>query len=249
MITGVSSGIGQGLAARYLDEGAHVYGISRRDPVGFSSAARFHSVSLDLTRHTEVPSVITELLGSKLEQLDLVVLNAGRLGEIADIGSTSLESLKDLMDVNVWANKTLLDTLLTQYKIRQVIAISSGAAVNGNRGWNGYSISKAALNMLVSLYAAEYPETHFAAVAPGLVDTAMQEYLCNLPHDDRFPSIDRLRVARGTHEMPTPTQLAPRLIALFNQIPTRIESGDFVDLRNLPEQFSVSERDAMVAKF
>jgi NAD(P)-dependent dehydrogenase (short-subunit alcohol dehydrogenase family) len=110
-------------------------------------------------------------------------------------------------------------------RVEQIIAISSGAAVSSTRGWNGYSISKAALNALVRLYAAERPQTHFAAVAPGLVDTAMQAYLRSVPADARYPGLEGLKRAHGTPEMPTPDAAATRLIATFERLRAEASGG------------------------
>ena len=89
------------------------------------------------------------------------------LGSLGDMSEAQLDDLKRVMDVNVWSNKTVLDALFARaFPVKQVVTISSGAAVNGNRGWRGYSISKAALNMLTRLYAAENPDTHFCARWP-----------------------------------------------------------------------------------
>ena len=78
------------------------------------------------------------------------------------------------MKINVWSNKVICDWLLKSIpEIYQIVFMSSGAAVNGNRGWGSYSLSKATLNMLAKLYAAEAKQTHFSALAPGLVDTAI----------------------------------------------------------------------------
>ncbi len=38
---------------------------------------------------------------------------------------------------------------------------------------------------------------HFCALAPGLIDTAMQDYLCGLDASERFPSLARIQAARG----------------------------------------------------
>jgi hypothetical protein len=88
--------------------------------------------------------------------------------------------------------------------------------------------------MLLRLYAAEMPDTHFCSVAPGLVDTAMQDYLCGLDeeHASTFPSVARIQGARGTEAMPTPEVLAPRLLRIFEQVRER-PSGDFVDIRKM----------------
>lgn len=137
------------------------------------------------------------------------------------------------MEINVWANKWILDTVFENVKlVRQVIGISSGASQSGSRGWNGYSVSKAALNMLVKLYAGERPETHFTAFAPGLVDTAMQDYLTKLPPDERFKPLEVLKAAKGTEKMPDSESCARMLIDAFPMLLER-QSGEFVDIRKL----------------
>ena len=155
------------------------------------------------------------------------------LGTIADMRDTPVDDLRCMMDVNVWANKVLLDTLSGMgIEITQVIGASSGASVNGNRGWAGYALSKAALNMLLKLYASEMPETHFCALAPGLVDTAMQDYLCDEVGDAKFVSLEGIRAARNTSKMPTPEAVAPTLLAAFDKV-RDLPSGSFADLRKL----------------
>lgn len=56
--------------------------------------------------------------------LDLVILNAGILNDIKDLRETPLEEIKKAMDVNVWANKILIESLFKQVeKIDQIVAI------------------------------------------------------------------------------------------------------------------------------
>ena len=113
-----------------------------------------------------------------------------------------------------------------------MVAISTGASQSGNRGWNGYSLSKAALNMLIQLYAGERPETHFTSFAPGLVDTAMQDYLTNLPRDDRYPPLEILKAAKGTESMPDGETCARKLIEVFPKL-LSLASGSYADIRRL----------------
>jgi benzil reductase ((S)-benzoin forming) len=230
LITGVSSGIGLGLAKACLARGDRVYGVSRRYPTGLEGNPRFVFVSVDLTRFEVVPPALDRLLAG-VERLDTVVLNAGVLGEIKDLSETSMQSVKEVMDINLWANKAVLDALFARkLEIGQVVAISSGAAVKGARGRNAYSISKAALNMLIELYASERPDIHFSAIAPGTVDTAMQDYVRDLPDDGRFDTVTRLKRARGTKDMPFPDELAPRLLEAFMGA-RKAQSGKFHDIR------------------
>lgn len=232
LITGVSSGIGLGLAKACLQRDDQVFALGRKPMPDGAGLPGFRFVPCDLARFGDIPDALSRLLLG-VNRLDTVVLNAGILGGIADLADTSMERLKEVMDVNLWANKALLDALFAgSWKIDQVVAISSGAAVSGARGWSGYALSKAALNMLVKLYAAERPGTHFSSLAPGLVDTGMQVYARSLPADPRFPTIDRLKQAHGTPDMPTPDEAAPRILAAMHAI-RRGKSGDFHDLRTL----------------
>lgn len=227
-ISGTSSGIGLGLSELYISKGHQVYSCSRREP-GNIDRQKFKSI--DLSELDRIEDNIHALIYG-VDKFDLVILNAGVIGEIKDLSDSSMKDLKGVMDVNLWSNKVILDSLFSKCKtIDQVVAISSGAAVNGNRGWSGYSISKAALNMLVKLYAAENPETHFNALAPGLVDTAMQDYLCSIENEN-FSSIDKLKAARGTESMPNLKDFSH----CFEDIVLKLratDSGSFVDIRKL----------------
>jgi ornithine--oxo-acid transaminase len=233
-ITGVSSGLGDGLAEAHLQRGDEVWGVSRRAAPRHLAEAGMAHRELDLADFEAVGPALAELFEG-VDQLDLVYLNAGLLGRLSDLAESSLEELQKTFDVNVWANKVVLDSLVAVgVDTRQVVAISSGASVSGARGWSGYGVSKAALNMLVRLYAAERPDTHFTALAPGLVETSMQDHICALDEDERFPTVERLRAARGTTSMPQPLQAAE---AIMGRLPLlrRRPSGEYVDLRHLPE--------------
>ncbi|MDH3638778.1 MAG: alcohol dehydrogenase, partial [Gammaproteobacteria bacterium] len=97
-----------------------------------------------------------------------------------------------------------------------------------------YSLSKATLNMLAKLYAHEFSDTHIAAFAPGLIDTAMQDYLCDERNVDaqRFPSVTKLRKARGTENMPTPSRAADLIAACLPELKHH-PSGVFLDIRSM----------------
>lgn len=231
-ITGISSGIGLGLAEYYLNEGNTVYGISRSSSKALEQHGNYNYLSVDLAKLDEIEGEIKPFLASTAN-LDLVILNAGILPQIADMRDTSLEEINKVMDVNVWANKILLDTILQHASPAQVVAISSGAAVSGARGWNAYSLSKAALNMLVNLYAKEQEHTHFIAMAPGIIDTNMQEYISGLPDDVSYPVVEKLKKAKGTPQMPPAKDAAPLLAKAFERARQEYPSGDFVDVRKM----------------
>lgn len=232
LITGISSGLGHALARTYLEHNWKVYGVSRNYPDGLQGNPNLYFQALDLADLRYIPSALASLL-SHAKKLDLVILNAGVLTPIGDMKDSRMEDLHYGMDVNVWANKVILDTLFQRdVEVNQVVAISSGASVSGMRGWNGYAISKAALNMMIQLYAHEQPHTHFTSLAPGVVDTPMQDYISSIPDAERFPTIARLQRMKGTAEMPSPEGAAHRLAQLFPRLQS-LPSGSYTDARKM----------------
>lgn len=222
-ISGVSSGIGKALAEKFSSD-HNVYGVSRR-----KTDLNIKHLSIDLTSYKRVISEIDSFI-QDIDSFDLVILNAGVLGELQRIQADNLEDLKQTMEVNLWSQKVLLDQLLKK-NIENVIAISSGASINGNTGWSGYSLSKAALNMLIKLYADEVKGTKFISLAPGLVDTHMQDIIAKTD-SNLFPSLKRIQDARGSELMPSSSDFAS---IFYKKLPKILEntSGSYIDLRNL----------------
>lgn len=230
-ITGHSNGLGRALAREYLARGWAVRALSRRRS---GLAGDLTETCCDLRHLEKIYPAVDELLAD-VQDIELAILNAGVLGRIRDMTDTALAEIAEVMDINVWANKLILDRLCEPGpQPRQIVLISSGAAVNGNKGWGAYSLSKAALNMLTKLYAQEFSASTLIALAPGLVDTAMQDYLCDPEQVEasRFPSVGKLRAARGTEAMPTPEAAARRIADIIPETMSR-PSGQFLDLRDL----------------
>lgn len=231
LITGTSSGIGLELAKYHLNEGHTVYGISRKCNDDLNDDPHFSWLQIDLEDDESIESSLSHVVLPSL--FNQVILNAGQIGRIQRLVDADQDELKRLMQVHVWSNQVLLRTLfLKEIVLHQVIGISSGAAVNGSAGWSGYSISKAAFNMWLKLFAHDYPETHFCALAPGLVDTKMQDYLCDEADDLLFPSLGRIQTARGSTSMPTAADLAPSLAQAILKLKS-FPSGSFQDIRSM----------------
>jgi len=231
-ITGTSSGIGNGLALEYLKRNVNVWGISRRDITEFSEDEHYQHLQLDLTAAEEVIKLIPDFL-SGTNHLDLVILNACILGEIKFTNEVPVDQMKQVFEINVWANKILLDCLFSHgKKIKQVVGISSKAALRSSPGWGSYSLSKAGLDMLMNIYAKEYPETHFSAFAPGLVDSEIQDYIYQLKDTKKFPTAKNLQEARYTEAMPDAVTAAPMLIEGIEKA-LNFDSGSHVDVREM----------------
>ncbi|NPB05780.1 MAG: SDR family NAD(P)-dependent oxidoreductase [Aquificae bacterium] len=230
-ITGVGSGLGRALALEYLRRGYRIFALSRKLPPELQNRGEVKFVQTDLRNLEEVKLKTDRLLGGLKAALPWTVLNAGVLGRLAEMVRLPLRELEEVMAVNLWSNKLILDQLWElqnrgDLRAGQIIAISSGAAVNCNKGWNAYSLSKAALNCAIKLYSHEFERSHLIALAPGLIWTPMLQKVV-LEHDgERFPSVKRLKAA-PKH---SPESAAKMLVEVFANL-GRFPSGSFVDVR------------------
>ena len=226
LITGVSSGLGKSLKDEYNNIGHNVYGISRND------VDDCNHVELDLSYIPNVNQKLPVLL-EDVTELDVVILNAGMLGEIKTFDEWGYGELLEIMNVNVWSNKYILDWLFeNKIKVKQVITISSGASEHTYKGWGGYSITKSALRMMTEVYSKEVEDTHFLSVAPGLVDTSMQEYLCNKVSVDDYPVTEKFIKSKKDGTTKSPKEIAQKIITFIKKFKW-FESGSFIDLREV----------------
>ncbi len=226
LITGVSSGLGYALAHSYLEAGDKVYGIGRELPPTLGNHPEFFFFPYDLKDTFLFRAEVSDFV--RHHHFDIAILNAGVLGEIQTLEETAIEELKEVMDINVWSNKELIDALHIYGSVDQVVAISSGAAINASKGWGAYALSKNALNMLMQIYAKELPNTHFTALAPGVIKTPMVEHILEEVDREIYPSAQRL----AESDIVTPEQAATRLISIFDKLRT-YESGNFIDIRTM----------------
>ena len=226
LITGVSSGLGEALAKRYLDNGDNVYAIGKTTPKKLDHYPHFFFFPYDLSETFMIRSTLEEFLAHR--SFDIVILNAGLLGRIETLSQTELNDIKNVMEVNVWANKELIDTLNAHAHVKQIVGISSGAAVNGSKGWGTYSLSKAGLNMLLKVYAKELPDIHFTALAPGVIHTPMVQHIIDEVDDELYPSAKKLKEG----DIQTPQEAANHLITILPQL-LEYESGSFLDVRTM----------------
>ena len=224
--------MGEAFVNFYLKKKAKVYGLGRSE----IDREDYHYKSVDISDEKALETTLDDLF-KELRKLDLIVLNAGVLGRIQDTSKCDLSQLKKEMDINMWANKTILDYCIKNKKeVKQVIAISSGASINGSLGWNGYSLSKAALNMLIKLYAAEMKETHLTSLAPGLVKTDMLDSILDGDHDtQRYTSVQSLRDSEDQGLVFSPEYIVEKIIEL-NPILLKYNSGSFLDIRELQKE-------------
>ena len=136
----------------------------------------FDFVAGDVTDENTAQKAIDVAL-TQFGQIDSIVANAGVLNPVGAINSTSIEDWKKLYDINLFSIVQLIQLSLSELKRTRgkVVAVSSGAATKPYSGWYAYGSSKAALNHLILSLAAEEPSIQAISIAPGVVDTEMQQ--------------------------------------------------------------------------
>ncbi len=224
LITGCSSGLGLALSNYYLQKGFKVYGISRNK--SNIENINFTHIVFDLSELSQIKEILSPII-KDISQIETVFLNAGMLGKIRVLDELSTSEMQEVYKLNVYANKKLLD-ILKSIKVKNILAISSGASLTGYKGWGSYSLSKAGVNMLINLYSNEMPNTKLLAVAPGVIKTPMTDYIRFELDENIFPSAKKLNEGL----VQTPEETAIKLDNLINRI-DEFESGSYVDVRKI----------------
>jgi NAD(P)-dependent dehydrogenase (short-subunit alcohol dehydrogenase family) len=178
LITGASRGLGQALA-RSLDADGWQVIITARGEDALASAAKEFSGAVVLpgdvgeSRHRAGLADAVRRAGG----LDLLVNNASTLGAapLPRLAEYPLDQLRRAFATNTVAPLALIQTLLSDLRARRgaILNITSDAAVEAYEGWGGYGATKAALDQLSNVLAAEEPGLAVWWVDPGEMRTQM----------------------------------------------------------------------------
>ena len=186
LITGASSGLGEGYALELAKRGANVILVARRtdrlrelsDRINAEYGVKASSVlPIDLSARDAATSLARMIKGRGM-QIDILINNAGVLTH-KPLAQTTLEDFQSVYAVNVFGPALLMGLWAPKMgKQGHVVNISSMGGIQGSAKFAGlaaYSSSKGALITLTELLAEEYKETgpHFNALALGAVDTEM----------------------------------------------------------------------------
>ena len=207
LITGASRGLGLALARQLAAEDWHLI----IDARGAKALETARVALAKQTRVIAIPGDVTDgdhrlALAEAAREwggLDALVNNASMLGpspqpELLDY---PLEVLEQVYRTNVIAPLALVQTLRNELKPGAfVINITSDAGVEAYTGWGGYGSSKAALEQLSNILAAENSSLHVYWVDPGDMRTQMQQ--------EAFPGED-------ISDRPLPEESVPGLLELL----------------------------------
>jgi NAD(P)-dependent dehydrogenase (short-subunit alcohol dehydrogenase family) len=206
IITGASRGLGLALAVE----------LAHRDyrlVIDARGAAELAGATNELTALTTVialPGDVTDdwhrhaLVDAAGDRVDLLVNNASQLGPSPqpELSRYPLATLQSVYATNVLAPLALVQLTLPLIPPGgTIINVTSDAAVEPYEGWGGYGSSKAALDQLTAILAAEQPQIRVYAADPGDMRTRM--------HQEAFPGED-------ISDRPPPQDSVPGLLALID---------------------------------
>ena len=137
------------------------------------------------------------------ERIDLLVNNASLLGPSPQpaLVDYPLAQLRRVYEVNLVAPLALAQLALPRLGPgAAILDVTSDAAVEPYEGWGGYGSSKAALEQLTAILAAEHPRLRIYSVDPGDMRTQL--------HQEAFPGED-------ISDRPEPEESVPGLLALI----------------------------------
>ncbi|OBH54346.1 short-chain dehydrogenase [Mycobacterium colombiense] len=211
IVTGASRGFGSAVSAALLDRGWTVVGDARRaseleSTVRELNSRNFIALPGDVTDASHRAELVAAARNAG--PLGLLVNNASRLGPspqpvLADYPASELWTV---YQTNLFAPLALIQaTLPTLAENAGVIVnLTSDAAVEPYPGWGGYGSSKAALDQLSAVLAAETPAMRVYAFDPGDMRTEM--------HQAAFPGED-------ISDRAEPASVVPALLRLLDPRP------------------------------
>ncbi len=182
-ITGTSRGLGKALAEHYLESGPdnRVIGISRTCSISHKNYSHFQVDLTDVekTKDFHFPP------HHNAKRIALIN-NSGMVGQIRPVGKLDADVIISSYNLNLISPSILMNSFIGAYNSSNaekiVVNVSSGAGKYPIGSWAGYCASKAGID-LFSKVVEEEQKTAFGykfrvfSIAPGLIDTAMQDQI------------------------------------------------------------------------
>lgn len=227
LVTGASRGIGRAAAKALAGEGAHIIasartqaGLEELDDEIKAAGGSATLVTMDVNDRPALPR-LAEAIRERWGKLDIIVLNAGILGELTPISHMDEQIWDDVIATNLTAVFRMihhLDPLFRQSDAGRAVLVTSGAASGRMPYWSAYAASKAGLDALGKSWAAELINTPHRVnmLSPGRIATQMI--------GQAFPGIDK-------STLPSPEDIANAFVQLCR--PDCQFQGDIHDAASL----------------
>ncbi|HEX5184462.1 MAG TPA: SDR family NAD(P)-dependent oxidoreductase [Allosphingosinicella sp.] len=187
LVTGASRGIGAATAEALAKAGAHVILTARTAgdleavEEGIHQAGGSATIApMDLTQSDGIGR-LAAAVAERWDKLDLLVLNAARLGSLSPVAAVDGKEFGEVLTLNLLASQALIagfDPLLRKSEAGRLVAITSSVGRHPRAYWGAYGASKAALETLVLSYAEEVRNlgpVRVAVVDPGATATRMRQ--------------------------------------------------------------------------
>jgi NAD(P)-dependent dehydrogenase (short-subunit alcohol dehydrogenase family) len=203
IVTGSSRGLGLALTRALAARGWRLV-VDARGAEALADAVDGLPGVVAIAGDVTDPSHRDALVSAARGPIDLLVNNASVLGPSPQpaLADYPLDELRAVYETNVLAPLALVQAALPHLAAgAAVLDITSDASVEPYEGWGGYGSSKAALDQLTAILAAEHPGLRVYAVDPGDMRTQL--------HQDAFPGED-------ISDRPPPEASVPGLLALVD---------------------------------
>lgn len=218
IITGHTRGLGFALANAWLECGADVLCAARSANHTLAQAYpdNFQQSRVDLSNPVAVSDWIDSLpfrrFCNQAERLWLFN-NAGTVAPSEPLGSQDTMKIALAVNLNV-TTPLMLSNAVSRLARRSeqvnIVHISSGAGRKDYPGWSVYGASKAALDRHASVVNSEEQQLRIVSLAPGVVDTQMQENIRNNP---RFPLHEHFSGIHGQGLLQSPEETAIKIVS------------------------------------
>ena len=232
-ITGTSRGIGKAVAETLLKkEDNIVYGISRNHVLKHQN---YHPITLDLL---DLEKVKQFRFGDHPDAGKVVfVNNAGVLGHVTQVGRMYDDKIIQSYHINIVSPSVLINQFIHQYQDDQmekmILNTSSGAARHTIPSWSTYVATKSGIEMFLRTIQDEQQDFkhpfRIFSVAPGVVDTEMQDEIREVEHEN-FRELDRFVRLKKEGKLVDPRDVGKK----FADIMEHPENypDNFMDLRD-----------------
>ena len=238
VVTGVSQGLGEALAAEVLGRGGRVLGIGRSSSRNLEGE-RYRFVRCDLAEAPTLPDVVApafRAIAAERPSYVCLVNNAATIDPVGVLGTTQADPIVTSLTVNLAAQVVLASEFLRVFHDdaieRRIVNVSSGAAQRVIAGEALYCIAKAGLEMLTRTLAAEHDSPRFRAISlrPGVMDTRMQTFV-RTRSKDVLPSVDLFRGFHAGGQLVAPGAVARKVVDRLVLAP--VEQGATYNYRDL----------------